>query len=209
MLTHGPAIEAESFRIIDETLNRRSFTPQEQAIVRRIVHATADFDFAENTVFHPRAIASGIAALKSGCTIVTDVNMLRSGIIQRFIDPFGAKTACHISDPDLPEKATQEGTTKAVQAMRKARSEMEGGIVIVGNAPTALYEVIRMIHEEGLRPGLVIGVPVGFVSAEESKEELMTLGIDTPFIVCRGKKGGSSVGASAMNALSLLAKEAS
>lgn len=203
MLTHGPAIEAESFRIIDETLAGRFADPRQQAIVRRIVHATADFDFVENTAFSPNAIDSGIAALKKGCTIVTDVNMLREGIIQRFIDPFGAKKACHISDPDLPEKAAAEGTTKAVQAMRRARAQIEGGIVIVGNAPTALYEVIRLVREEGLHPALVIGVPVGFVSAEESKEELMT--VDVPWIVCRGKKGGSSVGASAMNALSLLA----
>lgn len=203
MLTHGPAIEAESFRIIDETLAGRFADLRQQAIVRRIVHATADFDFVENTVFSPDAIDSGIAALRNGCAIVTDVNMLREGIIQRFLDPFGAKKACYISDPDLPEKAAKEGTTKAVQAMRRARARMEGGIVIVGNAPTALYEVIRLVREEGLRPGLVIGVPVGFVSALESKEELMT--VDVPWIVCRGRKGGSSVGASAMNALSLLA----
>ena len=105
MLTHGPAIEAESFRIIDETLAGRFADPRQQAIVRRIVHATADFDFVENTVFSPNAIDSGIAALSKGCTIVTDVNMLREGIIQRLIDPFGAKKACYISDSDLPEKA--------------------------------------------------------------------------------------------------------
>jgi len=203
----GQSIEDESMEIIEREVGSHSYTDMEWPIVRRIIHATADFDFAgENKiVFHKDAITSGINALKNGCSIIVDVNGVIGGLNKQNPKDFGNNLICNISDPDLAERAKQENKTRAQMSMRIAASEMNGGILVIGNAPTALLEVIKMIREGVTKPALVIGIPVGFVSAEESKEELQT--VDVPFITNTGRKGGSSCAASIVNALFKLLRE--
>ena len=193
--------------IIEREIGSHPYTDMEWPIVRRIIHATADFDFAgENKiVFHKDAITSGINALKNGCSIIADVNGVIGGLNKQNPKDFGNNLICNISDPDLAERAKQENKTRAQMSMRIAASEMNGGILVIGNAPTALLEVIKMIREGVTKPALVIGIPVGFVSAEESKEELQT--VDVPFITNTGRKGGSSCAASIVNALFKLLRE--
>ncbi len=193
--------------IIEREVGSHPYNEMEWPIVRRIIHATADFDFAgENKiVFHKDAITSGINALKNGCSIIADVNGVIGGLNKQNPKDFGNNLICNISDPDLAERAKQENKTRAQMSMRIAASEMNGGILVIGNAPTALLEVIKMIREGVTKPALVIGIPVGFVSAEESKEELQT--VDVPFITNTGRKGGSSCAASIVNALFKLLRE--
>ena len=193
--------------IIEREVGSHPYNEMEWPIVRRIIHATADFDFAgENKiVFHKDAITSGINALKNGCSIIADVNGVIGGLNKQNPKDFGNNLICNISDPDLVERAKQENKTRAQMSMRIAASEMNGGILVIGNAPTALLEVIKMIREGVTKPALVIGIPVGFVSAAESKEDLQT--IDIPFITNTGRKGGSSCAASIVNALFKLLRE--
>ena len=203
----GQSIENESMEIIDREVGPHQYSDMEWPIVRRIIHATADFDFAgkNKIVFHKDAIKSGTSALKNGCSIITDVNGVIGGLNKQNPKDFGNDIICNISDPGLAERAKQENKTRAQMSMRVAASEMNGGIVAIGNAPTALLEVIKMIREGVTKPALVIGIPVGFVSAAESKEELQT--IDVPFITNVGRKGGSSCAASIVNALFKLLRE--
>jgi precorrin-8X/cobalt-precorrin-8 methylmutase len=203
----GQSIEDESMEIIEREVGSHPYNELEWPIVRRIIHATADFDFAgENKiVFHKDAITSGINALKNGCSIIVDVNGVIGGLNKQNPKDFGNNLICNISDPDLAERAKQENKTRAQMSMRIAASEMNGGILVIGNAPTALLEVIKMIREGVTKPALVIGIPVGFVSAAESKEELQT--VDVPFITNTGRKGGSSCAASIVNALFKLLRE--
>ena len=193
--------------IIEREVGSHPYNELEWPIVRRIIHATADFDFAgENKiVFHKDAITSGINALKNGCSIIADVNGVIGGLNKQNLKDFGNNLICNISDPDLAERAKQENKTRAQMSMRIAASEMNGGILVIGNAPTALLEVVKMIREGVTKPALVIGIPVGFVSAAESKEELQT--VDVPFITNTGRKGGSSCAASIVNALFKLLRE--
>ncbi len=185
----GQSIEDESMEIIEREVGSHPYTDMEWPIVRRIIHATADFDFAgkNKIVFHKDAITSGTSALKNGCSIITDVNGVIGGLNKQNPKDFGNNIICNISDPGLAERAKQENKTR------------------IGNAPTALLEVIKMIRENVTKPALVIGIPVGFVSAVESKEELQT--IDVPFITNTGRKGGSSCAASIVNALFKLLRE--
>ena len=203
----GQSIEDESMEIIEREVGSHPYNELEWPIVRRIIHATADFDFAgENKiVFHKDAITSGINALKNGCSIIVDVNGVIGGLNKQNPKDFGNNLICNISDPDLAERAKQENKTRAQMSMRIAASEMNGGILVIGNAPTALLEVIKMIRKGVTKPALVIGIPVGFVSAAESKEELQT--VDVPFITNTGRKGGSSCAASIVNALFKLLRE--
>jgi len=203
----GQSIENESMEIIDREVGSHPYSDMEWPIVRRIIHATADFDFAgkNKIVLHKDAIKSGTSALKNGCSIITDVNGVIGGLNKQNPKDFGNDIICNISDPGLAERAKQENKTRAQMSMRVAASEMNGGIVAIGNAPTALLEVIKMIREGVTKPALVIGIPVGFVSAAESKEELQT--VDVPFITNTGRKGGSSCAASIVNALFKLLKE--
>jgi precorrin-8X/cobalt-precorrin-8 methylmutase len=193
--------------IIDREVGSHPYSDMEWPIVRRIIHATADFDFAgkNKIVLHKDAIKSGTSALKNGCSIIIDVNGVIGGLNKQNPKDFGNDIICNISDPGLAERAKQENKTRAQMSMRVAASEMNGGIVAIGNAPTALLEVIKMIREGVTKPALVIGIPVGFVSAAESKEELQT--IDVPFITNVGRKGGSSCAASIVNALFKLLRE--
>ena len=203
----GQSIEDKSMEIIEHEVGSHPYNDMEWPIVRRVIHATADFDFAgkNKIIFHKDAITSGISALKNNCNIIVDVNGVIGGLNKQNPKDFGNNIICNISDSSLAERAKQENKTRAQISMRVAAFEMNGGIVVIGNAPTALLEVIKMIREGITKPALVIGIPVGFVSAAESKEELQT--INVPFITNTGRKGGSSCAASIVNALFKLLRE--
>ncbi|PWH15314.1 MAG: precorrin-8X methylmutase [Ardenticatenia bacterium] len=197
MLPHE--IEKESFRLIEAQLEKGRFSPQEYAVAMRVIHATADFSFADALRFHPQAIPCGIEALRRGCIVVTDVRMVQVGIASPLLEQLGGHTFCAIADPEVAELAQRCGITRASAAMRYGAPHMHRGIVAVGNAPTALFEVIRLVREESIRPALIVGTPVGFVKAAESKEALLEL--EVPYITVLGNKGGSSVAAAIINAL--------
>ena len=205
----GQSIEDRSMEIIDHEIGSHSYKEKEWPIVRRVIHSTADFDFArENSIlFHKDAIESGTKALKNGCSIVVDVNGVSGLLNKQNLKDFGNKIICKISDPRVIENAKIENKTRSQISMRMSELEMEGGIVVIGNAPTALLEVIKMIKENVAKPALVIGIPVGFISASESKEELCS--IDLPYITNKGRKGGSPSAAAMVNALFKLIREAS
>ena len=196
-------IETRSFQIIDEEVGVHSFTPEQYRVAQRVIHASADFELGRSLVFHPEAVSSGIEAIRSGKKVVCDVQMVQVGISKQRIEKYGGEIKVYISDPDVMEEAKRLNTTRAIISMRKAIKEADGGIFAIGNAPTALLELIRLIKEGEAKPSLVIGMPVGFVSAAESKEELAKL--DVPFITNMGRKGGSTVTVAALNAISLLA----
>jgi len=200
----GRAIEHDSFAIIDaEAGPHDDYSAEQWPLVRRMIHANADFEFNGLTAFHPAAMQAGLAAvLKGGAPVVADVEMICVGLSAPRLKHFGMSTHHFISDADVTAQAQAEGTTRAVQAMRKAHrlGKLDGAIVGIGNAPTALIEVIRLIQEEGATPALIVGMPVGFVSAAESKALLMTLD-DVPWIAIRGRKGGSTLVVAAIHAL--------
>jgi precorrin-8X/cobalt-precorrin-8 methylmutase len=197
-------IEKKSLKIIDTEIGQHNYNELEWAIVRRVIHATADFDFArrERIIFHRNAIKSAFNAIKNKCNIVTDVDMVRSAINKKLVTDLGLTAICHISDNALANESRKFNRTRSEMAMRHAANEMNGGIVAIGNAPTALYETINMIREALAKPALVIGIPVGFVSAPESKDELTKTNI--PFITNVGRKGGSPAASSIVNAIMLL-----
>ena len=198
-------IEKRSFEIIESEVGRHQYNEKEWIIVRRVIHATADFDFAGKgkIIFHKKAIESALNALRNRCSIVTDVDMVLAAISKKSITDLGLKAVCYISDPTVAEQARRLGKTRSETAMRRAAKDMDGGIIAVGNAPTALYEVTSMVREGATKPALVVGIPVGFVSAAESKEELAKMN-DLPFITNVGRKGGSSAVSSIINAIMLL-----
>ena len=203
----GQGIEDESMQIIDDEVGPHQYDKFQWPIVRRVIHATADFDFAEKNkiIFHKDAVMNGINALKEGCSIVVDVNGVIGGMNKQNPKDFGNKVICNISDLDIAERAKKENKTRSQMSMRAAASEINGGVVAIGNAPNALLEVIHMISEGITKPALIIGIPVGFVAAAESKEKLQT--IDVPYITNAGRKGGSSCTASIVNALFKLLRE--
>ena len=199
----GRAIEHDSFAVIDREAGPHHYSAEQWPVVRRMIHANADFDFNGLTEFHPQAVNAGLAAILSGSArVVADVEMICVGLSAPRLAHFGISTHQFISDADVIELAQAQGTTRAVQAMRKAHrlGLLDGAIIGIGNAPTALIEVVRLIREEGARPALVVGMPVGFVSAAESKD-LMALQSDVPWIVIRGRKGGSTLVVAAIHAL--------
>lgn len=195
-------IEAESFRIIERELGPTGFTPDEFAVVRRCIHATGDFSFAENMRFHPQAISAGLAAIRAGKNILVDVNMAASGISRGLLAGFGGRVICRVAEPETAAMAKANGTTRSDAAMSRSVAD-NIGIVAVGNAPTALLKVMELIDQGLFAPDLVIGVPVGFVNASESKEILVQQSF--PFITALGRKGGTPVAVAAVNALLRLA----
>ncbi|MED0685871.1 precorrin-8X methylmutase [Anoxybacillus ayderensis] len=197
-------IEQKSFQIIDEEIGEHSFSNEQYAVVQRVIHASADFELGKSLLFHPRAIEAGISAIRAGKKVVADVQMVQVGINKARLEKYGGSVHVYISDDDVMKEAKRLNTTRAIVAMRKAVKGADGGIFAIGNAPTALLELIRLVKEGEARPGLIIGLPVGFVSAAESKEELAKL--DVPFITNVGRKGGSTVTVAALNALSILAE---
>jgi len=203
----GQSIEDESMQIIENEIGTHSYDQQEWPIVRRIIHSTADFDFARDNkiIFHKNAVQSGLDALKNGCSIIVDVNGIVGLMNKQNPKDFGNHVICNISEPSLMDAAKKEGKTRAQMSMRIAKEGMNGGIVVIGNAPTALLEVMKMIREGITKPALVIGIPVGFVSAVESKEELAKM--DIPFITNQGRKGGSPCASAIVNALYKLLRQ--
>jgi precorrin isomerase len=205
----GPDIEARSFEIIDrETPGRCGFAPDQWEVVRRMIHTTGDIELASLVRFSPDAMACGVAALRQGAPIYADSNMIRSGLSLARLRAVNAayapeRIACHVADRDVAEEALAQGLPRSLFAIRKAKALLEGGIAIFGNAPVALLELCRMIAEEGIRPALVIGMPVGFVHVVESKEELATLGV--PYVGIEGRRGGSTLAVAALHALCTLA----
>ena len=208
---HLPAdIERTSISIITRELDELGLTPPPEtaAVVKRVIHTTADFDYAKNLRFTPGAVQAAVGALQGGAVIVTDTNMALAGISRPGLAKLGCEAVCYMADPAVAEAAKQAGTTRAVAAMHRAAREHPGAILAVGNAPTALLTIAEEI-ESGLRPALVIGVPVGFVNVVESKEILFAIceqhGV--PAIAAMGRKGGSNVAAAICNALVYSAAE--
>ncbi len=199
------AIEAESFRIIESEMGPHDFSVIEWPVVQRAIHSTADFELGRSLVFHPRAVEAGIAAIRKGAHVVADVQMIQAGISAAYLAEFGGRVLCYMADPDVATKARAEGTTRAIQCMRKAAREAPGAIYAIGNAPTALLELVRLVEDGEANPALIIGVPVGFVSAAESKEQLRRQGL-VPYITNRGRKGGTPVAVSITNALLRMAR---
>ena len=196
-------IEARSMEIIQSELGERTFPAEVLPVVKRVIHTTADFDYADNLVFSPGAVEQGIAAIQGGCTIVTDTQMARSGINKRVLERFGGEALCFMSDPDVAAEAKARGVTRAAVSMERAAGLDRTLILALGNAPTALVRACELLEEGAMKPALIIGAPVGFVNVVESKELLLTE--DVPYIVARGRKGGSNVAAAICNAMLYLA----
>ncbi len=198
--TLSPAeIEKRSFAIIGEKLRGRTFPAGQEAIVRRVIHTTADFDYADNLVISPDAVDCARAALRTGATIVTDTQMALSGINKAALAQLGAQVRCFMAEPAVAAAAKARGVTRATVSMEFA-AELGGPVLFaIGNAPTALIRLQELQQEGKVTPALVIGVPVGFVNVVESKE--LFLGGTTPHIIARGRKGGSNVAAAIVNAL--------
>ncbi|MBV8228779.1 MAG: precorrin-8X methylmutase, partial [Planctomycetaceae bacterium] len=194
-----------SLAIIERELGPSPGDPAERAVVRRMIHASADFDYAGRARFARGAIASAVAAFRAGAPVVADVEMLRAGIRGDLVGPLGVATVCGLSAIDGDASALSSGLTRSAAGMRRAAEQVgDGAVVAVGNAPTALMEALRMVEERGWRPACIVGIPVGFVGVEEAKGRLM--GQDrVPFVTSLGRKGGTAVTAAAVNALLELA----
>ena len=193
-------IEKRSFEIITGILGDRVLDPENEAVIKRAIHTTADFDYADNLVFSDHAVTKGIEALKSGCDIVTDTQMARAGINKTILARLGGEVHCFMSDPDVAAEAKERGITRAIVSMEKAARLEKPCIFAIGNAPTALICLKDLMDQGKLSPALIIGVPVGFVNVVESKERIIE-DSRAPFIVARGRKGGSNVAAAICNAL--------
>ena len=200
-------IEGKSLEMIDEEIGEHSFTKEQWPVVQRVIHSSADFDLGKSMIFHPDAVQAGINAILNGEQIVADVQMVQAGISKPRLAKFGSDVHVYISDPDVVDEAKKLNTTRAIISMRKGAREVNGGIYVIGNAPTALLELIRLVKSGEAKPSLIIGMPVGFVSAAESKEELAKL--DLPFITNIGRKGGSTAVVAALNAISIIADRVS
>lgn len=206
VFSHAAAIAAQSFTIIRAELAERGLhvAPPLDAVVERIIHSSADFEFATITRTSPGAVEAGVAALRRGCPVLTDVQMVRSGISARRVGALGGAVYCLLEEPAA--RPDPDGSlTRSAAGIRAAhaRGLLDGALVVVGNAPTALYELLRLV-DAGARPALVVGVPVGFVNTVESKEALIARA-DVPWIVTVGRKGGSTVAVAIVNALLRLA----
>ena len=196
-------IEARSMELIGQELGGRTFPADQAPVIKRCIHTSADFDYADNLVFSPGAVARGLEAIRGGCTIVTDTQMAWSGVNKRVLEKFGGRAVCFMADPDVAAQAKARGVTRAAVSMERAAG-LEGTVVLaVGNAPTALVRAWELMGEGKFSPALVIGVPVGFVNVVESKQ--LILESPVPHIVARGRKGGSNIAAAICNALLYMA----
>lgn len=192
-------IEKRSFEIIARELGNRTFPPEQFPVIRRVIHTTADFDYADNLVFSDNGVYLALEALREGVPIVTDTNMGKAGINKNALKKYKNEVYCFMSDPDVARKAKEEGTTRAWASMDKAAALGRDCVFAIGNAPTALIRLYELTMRGILNPRLIIGVPVGFVNVIQAKERIMTM--DVPWIVGKGRKGGSNVAASICNAL--------
>ena len=202
-------IEAESFRIIESEVGAHDWSAEEWPVVRRVIHSSADFEYADSLHISPGAVAKGIEAIRQGCGLVTDTNMALAGINKTRLDNFRIEASCYVAEPEVARESVKLGITRSILAMRKGAADPGNGIFVIGNAPTALFELVRLMGTEGLRPDLVIALPIGFVGAAESKERLIREAEKhkVPFITNRGRKGGSNVVAAVVNALLIMAEK--
>ena len=192
-------IEKRSFEIITQLLGDKTLAPENELVIKRAIHTTADFDYADNLVFSDGAVKKGIDALMQGCDIVTDTQMAKSGINKTILGKLGGTVHCFMSDADVAEEAKQRGVTRAMVSMERAAQLSKPCIFAIGNAPTALIAIDKLVKDGKLNPALIVGVPVGFVNVVESKE--LIIASDIPHIVARGRKGGSNVAAAICNAM--------
>ena len=192
-------IEKRSFAIITELLGDAQLDPENELVIKRVIHTTADFDYVENLVFSPHAVGKGIAALREGCDIVTDTQMAKAGINKTILGRLGGEVHCFMSDPDVAAEAKERGVTRAIVSMERAAQLSKPCVFAIGNAPTALISLHELMEAGKLDPALIIGVPVGFVNVVESKE--LFLDSPVPHIIARGRKGGSNVAAAICNAM--------
>jgi len=192
-------IEKRSFEIITEILGDTPINPENELVIKRVIHTTADFEYVQSLVFSDHAVLKGIEALRSGCDIVTDTQMAKSGINKTILGRLGGHVHCFMSDPDVAAEAKERGITRAMVSMERAAKLPKPCIFAIGNAPTALISLHEQLIAGTLNPALIIGVPVGFVNVVESKEMIIESGV--PHIVARGRKGGSNVAAAICNAM--------
>ncbi|MFV0636081.1 precorrin-8X methylmutase [Mitsuokella sp.] len=197
------AIENRSMEIIAPYLEGLNLSPEETKVYARIIHAAGDVEYAPIIRVAHDAVKKGMEALQNGCDIYTDVEMVRTGINKRKLTSFGGTVHCRIANPEIAAEAKKQGVTRSLMAMRSFGEALTGSIVAIGNAPTALFEVLRLIKEEGVRPACIVGIPVGFVGAADAKKALAENGI-VPYITVEGTKGGSPIAAAAVNAMMYL-----
>lgn len=193
-------IENRSMEIIAPYLEKLNLNEEEIKVYSRIIHAAGDVEYAPIIRLHPEAIVAAKKALQSGCNIYTDVEMVRTGINKRKLASFGGEVFCRVAEPEIAAAAKEQGITRSMAAMRSFGQEMNGAIIAIGNAPTALFEVLRMVEEEGLRPAAIVGIPVGFVGAADSKAALASNTL-VPYVTVEGTKGGSPIAAAVINAI--------
>ena len=199
LLTDPMEIEKRSFEIISEEIGSHYIPPENELIVKRVIHSTADFDYLTNLKFSDNAVTIALEQLKNGCAIVSDTQMVKSGINKKLAAELDIEIHCFMSDEDVAIEAKERGITRAIVSMEKASKIEKPCIMAIGNAPTALLCLCEMIKAKRFRPSLIIGTPVGFVNVVESKKLLMEQGL--PYIVAAGRKGGSGVAAAICNAL--------
>lgn len=193
-------IENRSMEIIAPYLEKLNLNEEEIKVYSRIIHAAGDVEYAPIIRLHPESIGAAKKALQSGCNIYTDVEMVRTGINKRKLASFGGEVFCRVAEPEIAAAAKEQGITRSMAAMRSFGQEMNGAIIAIGNAPTALFEVLRMVEEEGLRPAAIVGIPVGFVGAADSKAALASNTL-VPYVTVEGTKGGSPIAAAVINAI--------
>ena len=196
-------IENRSMEIIAPHLEGLHLDEAQTKVYSRMIHASGDVEYAPVIKIHPDAIKATQEALKKGANIYTDVEMVRTGIHKASFNRYGGKIECRVSDPEIAKLAKEKGITRSMAAMRSFGKDLDGAIIAIGNAPTALFEVLRMVDEEGIKPAVIIGIPVGFVGAADSKE-LLAKNTKIPYITVEGTKGGSPIAASAINAIMYL-----
>lgn len=196
-------IENRSMKIIAPYLSDLNLSPEATKVYSRIIHAAGDVEYAPIIRISEYAIEKAIEALRAGCDIYTDVEMVRTGINKRKLASFGGSVHCLVADPAIAVQAKAEGITRSMAAMRSFGKKLDGSIIAIGNAPTALFEVLRLVAEEDIRPACIVGIPVGFVGAADSKAALAANGT-IPYITVEGTKGGSPIAAAAVNAMMYL-----
>ena len=193
-------IENRSMEIIAPYLKDLNLTEEEVKVYSRIIHAAGDVEYAPIIKLHPQAIAATKTAIKSGCNIYTDVEMVRTGINKRTLAKFGGEVFCKVADEEVKKLAERESITRSMAAMRSFGDKLNGSIIAIGNAPTALFEVLRLVREDHIKPEVIVGIPVGFVGAADSKKALAKQS-QIPYITVEGTKGGSPIAVAAINAI--------
>lgn len=201
-IERGATIYEHSFATIRAESDLSAIPPAAEKIAVRMIHACGQVDLAKDLVIHPDLVDAARTALRDGAPILTDAFMVASGITRARL-PADNEVICHLRDPQVPDLAQAWKTTRSAAAVSLWQDRLEGSVVAIGNAPTALFHLLEMIADGAPRPAAIVGVPVGFIGAAESKEALLELGADIPHLVVRGRRGGSAMAASAVNALAM------